>query len=323
MSKERRILTAADWSKRTHDGEKLDDATVLTLGEMSEVRKGADGGVVITISTPTPDRYRDVVKVDGINLANYARNPVVLLNHDYYGMPVARATKTYIQDSRLKSEPEFPAPEVYELGALVGRMVRAGYLNAASIGFRPTKSAWDEDRRGYDFLECDLLEWSIVGVPANPECLIEARSAGLDLAPMRRWLEQSVATYAPELALLPKATIEQALRIAAGSPLSLVIEETRTVTTDTTTDTTTIVEVPTDEAATPPDLATLSATVTQLAAQVADLSKRAGAPANDARADEPEPETPAAEAKARGISREELLAATAAAVSHTLAKAKN
>lgn len=303
---ERKILTAADWSKRTHDGENLADATVLTLGEFSEVRKGADGGIVVTISTPTPDRYRDVVKVEGINLAAYARNPVVLLNHDYYGLPVARAEKTYIAGGALKSEPEFPAAEVYELGALVGRMVRAGYLNAASIGFRPTKSAWDEDRRGYDFIECDLLEWSVVGVPANPECLVEARSAGLDLGPMRSWLERAVSVYAPELALLPKETISRALKIASGEPLSLVLDPSK----------------PTDEIPIEPDLATLSATVTALAAEVESLSKRVGTPAPAAQpGSEPAVEHPAA--AVRGLSREDLITATRAAVNSTLAKAKN
>src|SRR5262245_46522173 len=98
---------------------------------MSEVRKGEGGGGVVTISTPTPDRYKDVVAVDGISLSAYNRNPVVLLNHDYFGLPIARAEKTYVSGGRLKSEPEFPPEEVYQLGALVGRMVRAGYLNAA------------------------------------------------------------------------------------------------------------------------------------------------------------------------------------------------
>lgn len=316
---ERKILTAADWSKRTHDGEKLDDATVLTLGEFSEVRKGADGGIVVTISTPTPDRYRDVVKVEGINLAAYARNPVVLLNHDYYGLPVARAEKTYIAGGALKSEPEFPAPEVYELGALVGRMVRAGYLNAASIGFRPTKSAWDEDRRGYDFIECDLLEWSVVGVPANPECLVEARSAGLDLAPMRSWLERAVSVYTPELALLPKETISRALKIASGEPLSLVLDPSETET-EKATRLEKLKERADPDGIT--DLATLSATVTALAAEVESLSKRVGTPAPATQpGSEPAVEHPAT--AVRGLSREDLITATRAAVNSTLAKAKN
>ena len=388
---ERKILTAADWSRRTHDGEKLDDATVLTLGEFSEVRKGADGGIVVTISTPTPDRYRDVVKVEGINLAAYARNPIVLLNHDYYGLPVARAEKTYIAGGALKSEPEFPAPEVYELGALVGRMVRAGYLNAASIGFRPTKSAWDEDRRGYDFIECDLLEWSVVGVPANPECLVEARSAGLDLAPMRSWLERAVSVYTPELALLPKETISRALQIASGNPVSVSVGKSHIVfavgdrvkvksgsqhmdgqdegivkevspetpygikfdgmpgvhhwyvgTEIEEVDETKAAkktcphcgaEMPSDaetcpkcdkpmKAATPPDLATLSATVTALAATVESLSKRVGTPAPATQPGaEPAVEHPAT--AVRGLSREDLITATRAAVNSTLAKAKN
>jgi hypothetical protein len=61
---------------------------VLSLGEMSDIRKGADGGVVITISTPTPDRYKDCVMVEGLDLSNYSKNPIVLLNHDYQGLPV-------------------------------------------------------------------------------------------------------------------------------------------------------------------------------------------------------------------------------------------
>src|SRR5690606_20034299 len=46
----------------------------------------------------------------------------------------------------------------------------------------------EDDRRfGVDFIEQELLEFSIVPVPANPDALIEARGMVGDLEPMRAW----------------------------------------------------------------------------------------------------------------------------------------
>jgi hypothetical protein len=76
------------------------------------------------------------------------------------------------------------------------QLLRGGFLSAVSVGFIPMKYAFsEEDGRtwGIDFLEQELLEFSVCPIPANPEALSEGRSAGIDLAPIRDWAVKFLA----------------------------------------------------------------------------------------------------------------------------------
>ena len=66
------------------------------------------------------------------------------------------------------------------------------------MGFKPKKWVYNEERRGVDFAEQELLEFSIVPVPANAECLVEARAAGIDVEPLRAWAEKTLAALSGE-----------------------------------------------------------------------------------------------------------------------------
>jgi hypothetical protein len=68
-------------------------------------------------------------------------------------------------------------------------MLQGGYLNAVSVGFKPLKFARNEARRGTDYLEHDLLEFSIVPVPAHQGALVVGR--GADYAAIKSWLSGS------------------------------------------------------------------------------------------------------------------------------------
>ena len=54
-------------------------------------------------------------------------------------------------------------------------LVRESVLKATSVGFRPLKFSFSKDKSrggGIDFIEQELLEFSVVGVPANAEALL-------------------------------------------------------------------------------------------------------------------------------------------------------
>ena len=61
------------------------------------------------------------------------------------------------------------------------RLAQGGFLAATSVGFRPLKWEYTSDLArgaddwfpGIDFEQQELVEFSIVTVPANPEALIE------------------------------------------------------------------------------------------------------------------------------------------------------
>jgi hypothetical protein len=66
-------------------------------------------------------------------------------------------------------------------------LIDAGMLNACSVGFRPLEQTYDSVRGGTTFLRQELLEFSVVPVPANPEALVQrARTLGLSAQVVRK-----------------------------------------------------------------------------------------------------------------------------------------
>jgi HK97 family phage prohead protease len=142
-----------------------------------------------TISTGSVDREQDAISVRGWDLTNFRRNAVVLWGHDASRLPIGRAFDVKIDGDALKASVEFIPADTPEGGAFaesVYRLARGGFLAATSVGFRPTKWDYTDDEArgasdwfpGIDFEEQELVELSIVTVPANPEALIEAPGPG-------------------------------------------------------------------------------------------------------------------------------------------------
>jgi HK97 family phage prohead protease len=142
-----------------------------------------------TISTGTVDREQDRIALAGWDLANFRRNPVVLWGHDADRLPIGRAFDLKIEDAALKASIEFipsETPEGGQFAESVYRLARQGFIAATSVGFRPLKWEYTRDQSrgaddwfpGIDFDEQELVELSVVTVPANPEALIEAPKPG-------------------------------------------------------------------------------------------------------------------------------------------------
>jgi len=64
------------------------------------------------------------------------------------------------------------------LGDSIYKLIKGGYMNTLSIGFQPDwqVAKFDEKKGGYYFPSSELLETSIVSVPANPEAIIQSKS---------------------------------------------------------------------------------------------------------------------------------------------------
>ena len=172
----------------------------------TEIAKAEGDSRVMTfaISTPSVDRMGDTIAINGWKLANYRKNPVVLWAHDASSLPVARATKVWIEDDRLMAEAEFTPPGMARFNDTVFDMLKGGYLNATSVGFAPIEYAFMDT--GIAFKTQELLEFSIVPVPANAEALIAAKSAGIDVAPMIEMHKASLERVG--LAVLPRARLD-------------------------------------------------------------------------------------------------------------------
>lgn len=151
------------------------------LKAFSVVSKAIDlekGIFEVMISTEAVDRQGDIVRATGARLENYLKNPVVLWAHDYNQPPVAKALSIEIIPGKgVKATFQFPEWGVNPHADVIRRLWAAGFLNATSIGFIPLASKpIDEEEEDYwwgprDFVEWEMLEFSIVPVPANQEAL--------------------------------------------------------------------------------------------------------------------------------------------------------
>ena len=131
--------------------------------------------VSFVASSATPDRYGDIIDVRGWVLDNYKRNNVILLNHDSNQLPIARGN-VYVRNDKLIVDVEFDSED--ERAKEVERKVKAGFMNAVSVGFRPLESKSRSElptdhkyygQRGMYYSKAELLEVSIVTIPANGE----------------------------------------------------------------------------------------------------------------------------------------------------------
>lgn len=215
------LLTAEPGSSHK-DGVGLRKAYTATSVEKAE---GEARTLDVTISTEAVDRERDTIAVDGWKLENYRRNPVVLWAHDYGGLPVGRSIHTEAKDGRLMASPKFAERDIYPFADTVLQMYLGGYLRAFSVGFDPSEYVMNEDRRGIDFKVQELLEFSAVPVPANPEALLGAKGAGIDLAPLVEWASEVLDKWDEDggLIVLNRPLVERALRLAEGEKITITV----------------------------------------------------------------------------------------------------
>ena len=144
-----------------------------------------DRTATFVASDETVDRYGDVVSLDGWDLSNFRRNPVFLWMHSQY-QPIGRVKKIGVEGDKLLATVKFFDKGDSKTADDLWQLVKKRHLRAVSVGFTvPTEKDMepirdDSDRiTGWRFLRQELLELSLVSVPANPNALQVARSMGL------------------------------------------------------------------------------------------------------------------------------------------------
>ena len=150
-----------------------------------------DGTTTVIASTPSPDRYDDVVAANW-SLKRYQDNPVIQFGHRYDIPPVGRAESVRMKGNQLVATIRWDDSEENDLGRLVKSQFERGFLNSVSVGFTPTNStprsklekshpAYGEKGMYFEGPQ-ELMEISAVPIPANAEALA-LRGLG---APMRQ-----------------------------------------------------------------------------------------------------------------------------------------
>ncbi len=139
-----------------------------------------DGRVIRFIfSDGTVDRAGDTIDPAGWDLSGYRRNPVALWAHDALAPPIGRTVNLFVDARGLVGDVEFAEPDVYDFADTIYRLLGAGFIKAGSVGFLPVDYSFANDKGrefGIDFHRQELLEFSIVPVPANANALIAAEA---------------------------------------------------------------------------------------------------------------------------------------------------
>lgn len=189
-------------------GKRVERTAIITRAEGDDAKARRKTFVA---SDESVDRYGDIIRVDGWDLSNFKRNPVLLFGHDSRKVPIGRVPDIGVEGKQLIAGTEF-RPEGDSVDADdVWLALQGGFLNAVSVGFLPTVEPnvmrGEPDKNGYapitgfEFIGQELLELSVVPVPANPAALALARDLGLSAEAQRRLLitdERALARVAAE-----------------------------------------------------------------------------------------------------------------------------
>ncbi len=187
---------------------------LVTIADPDMKLDEATGRATFIYNTEDVGRDGHIVRNRGIHLDNYRTNPVILWAHDDEAPPVGRAIEINAGDPASRVTVEFTPRDLYPFGDMVGRMITARFLNCVSESWNPLKAKIRSGGEGYDFLEVDLLEVSIVPVPALPQAVATARAAGIDTTPMLEWSQQHLDIGSA--GAIPRAELLMLRRAACG-----------------------------------------------------------------------------------------------------------
>ena len=152
------------------------ESTITTAGTLEDVE--SVGGVhSATIFANGASRDGVVIDPAGMDFSGYGKNPVVLYAHDLTGrtqsagLPIGRTRRLVrTADGRLRADFEFLPGDAF--ADRVRNAWRRGFLRGASIGWRIIESR--PSNGSVVVTKSELLEWSIVAVPADPDAVRDA-----------------------------------------------------------------------------------------------------------------------------------------------------
>ncbi len=149
------------------------------------------------ITTNQADRAGEIVLPSGLrNRDEYLLNPVVLWAHQRALPPIGRCTKLEVNPDCIIAETTFSKASSF--AADVFKLYAEGILRGWSIGFVPHQvltlpPAVDLPNGGTCYAQWDLLEYSAVPIPENPQALTLAVTKGIIRDPyLRHWLVRDV-----------------------------------------------------------------------------------------------------------------------------------
>lgn len=158
--------------------------------------KAKDGVLEFVLSDATKDRMGDVINPDGWVLENFKRNPIALFNHNS-SFPIGTWKNVRVEDGQLIGRLELAKQGTSDRIDEIIRLVEQDVLRAVSVGFQPIEYEPLKDNSGLYFKENELLETSLVSVPANPAAIQLARSLNTSDEVIELVFGKQASTHAP------------------------------------------------------------------------------------------------------------------------------
>jgi HK97 family phage prohead protease/HK97 family phage major capsid protein len=158
------------WDDRAGDGAVIHKTSHATKAD----------GLDFVLSDETPDRYGDVISADGWTLDNFKKNPIALFGHNS-SFPIGNWQGLHVKDGALRGHLQLAPAGTSERIDEIRKLVEAGILRAVSVGFVPIEkktmdSKADDFFGPFKYLKQELVETSLVSIPANPNALAIAKS---------------------------------------------------------------------------------------------------------------------------------------------------
>jgi len=208
--------------------------SVLNIKSVSEDKRIIRG----TATTPAPDRVGDVVEPLGVKF----KNPMPLLWQHKSDQPVGTVRFDKPTEDGIEFEAHLAAPVQSEnLRKRVDEAwesVKLGLVKAVSIGFRAKEYSFMDDG-GIHFQETEVMELSLVTIPANAEATISSiksldapvlAASGLNTKGMERPIRPATGVTTEKRAKMPQTIAEQisafeATRAAKAARMEALMEK--------------------------------------------------------------------------------------------------
>lgn len=142
---------------------------IKSYGQIEKATKLQEGEVEFVVSTNAWDSHGERIDIEGINLKDYMKNPVVLWGHDGFNLPIAKTTKIWKEGNKLMARAKFYLKD--EFPRKVYQYIMDDMLKAVSIGGMIDE--WGTD--GMTIAKMTMKEFSVVPIPANQEALVTAK----------------------------------------------------------------------------------------------------------------------------------------------------
>lgn len=139
-----------------------------------QIRKISDDRTVeFIISDGSIDAHNSILTPSGWDLDRFNKNGIFSYQHNIHGVVdpdfVLGPAKAYVEGNQLIGRATFETADINPLAERIFKKVMNGTLKAVSVGFIPRKHHMEENVMVFD--EMELLEFSIVNIPSNPNAV--------------------------------------------------------------------------------------------------------------------------------------------------------